>query len=69
MPTYEYDCDAGHVSEHRQSINDDPLERCPVEGCDSRARRRISAGAGVISGKRAPSPSENGGACSPSGFT
>lgn len=69
MPTYEYVCTAGHVTEHRQSINDDPLEDCPEEGCESDAERRISAGAGVISGKKSSSSSAEAAACEPSGFT
>lgn len=71
MPTYEYVCDDGHEAEERQSINDDPLEQCPEEGCDAPATRKISMGGGVISGTSGPS--ERGGsaddACSPSGFT
>lgn len=71
MPTYEYICDDGHETEQRQSIKDDPLERCPEEGCDAPATRKISMGGGVISGKGGGSGSggSGGDACSPSGFT
>ena len=71
MPTYEYICDAGHETEQRQSINDDPLESCPEEQCDAPATRKISMGGGVISGGGGSSPSGGSGAndCAPSGFT
>ena len=71
MPTYEYICDAGHETEQRQSINDDPLDSCPEQDCDAPATRRISTGGGVISGDSGSSPSDGSGgdACSPSGFT
>lgn len=71
MPTYEYICDAGHDSETRQSIDDDPLERCPEEGCDAPATRKISMGGGVISGngEAAGSGRSGGDDCNPSGFT
>ncbi len=71
MPTYEYVCDQGHEAEQRQSIKDDPLERCPEEGCDAPANRKISMGGGVISGTDGGRDSGRSGsdACSPSGFT
>lgn len=67
MPTYEYICDAGHESEKRQSISDEPLERCPEGDCDAPATRKISVGGGVISGGSDTSGGDDG--CSPSGFT
>ena len=72
MPTYEYICDAGHENEKRQSINADPLERCPVEDCDAPAKRKISMGAGLISGKGKSGRTaggSGGAACGPGGFT
>jgi putative FmdB family regulatory protein len=76
MPTYEYVCDAGHETEHRHSINDPALEVCPTEGCEARAERKISLGAGVITGSKG-SDASTGDACGPnccstsgsSGFT
>lgn len=65
MPTYEYVCDAGHETEHRHSINDPALEVCPAEGCDARAERKISLGAGVITGSKGGGTSSEGGACGP----
>lgn len=29
MPTYEYECEAGHSFEREQSIKDEPLTTCP----------------------------------------
>lgn len=71
MPTYEYVCDAGHESETRQSIEADPLEVCPEEGCGAPAERKISMGGGLISspGAGRGANGSGGGACSPSGFT
>jgi putative FmdB family regulatory protein len=46
MPTYEYDCENGHVFEEFQSIVAAPLELCPI--CGGRATRRISGGTGLI---------------------
>jgi putative FmdB family regulatory protein len=46
MPTYEYECENGHVFEEFQSIVAAPLDVCPV--CSSPARRRISGGTGLI---------------------
>ena len=46
MPTYEYECDNGHVFEEFQSIVAAPLDVCPV--CSGPARRRISGGTGLI---------------------
>ena len=65
MPTYEYVCDAGHETEHRHSINDPALEVCPMEGCESRAERKISLGAGVITGSKGSDRPAGEGACGP----
>jgi putative FmdB family regulatory protein len=48
MPTYEYECGAcGHKFEKYQPITAGPIRKCP--GCGRlKARRLISAGAGVI---------------------
>jgi len=46
MPTYEYECESGHVFEEFQSIVAAPLNVCPI--CSSPARRRISGGTGLI---------------------
>ena len=46
MPTYEYECKAGHRFEKFQSMLDKPLKKCPK--CGKAATRLISAGAGVI---------------------
>lgn len=46
MPTYEYECENGHVFEEFQSIVAAPLNVCPI--CSSPARRRISGGTGLI---------------------
>lgn len=67
MPTYEYRCDLGHESEARQSMDDDPLERCPREECDAPAERQISLGGGLIVG--GSSSPEGGGCGGGSGFT
>lgn len=67
MPTYEYRCQDGHETEARQSIDADPLDRCPREGCEAPAERLISLGGGLLTGKR--SPDGGGSACGPSGFT
>lgn len=58
MPTYEYVCAEGHESEHRQSMEDAPLEVCPTEGCEAEAERKISMGAGILVGKKETSGSE-----------
>lgn len=48
MPTYEYHCDAcGNDFEQFQSITAAPIKKCPKCG-KSKARRLISAGAGLI---------------------
>lgn len=67
MPTYEYLCSRGHRTEVRQSMSDEPLDVCTIDGCGADARRKISAGGGVLTGKRSGgSPREapaSGGAC------
>jgi putative FmdB family regulatory protein len=48
MPTYEYKCDAcGHAWEKFQSMTAGPVRKCPACG-KSKAKRLISAGAGLI---------------------
>jgi putative FmdB family regulatory protein len=47
MPIYEYVCDAGHESETRQSMDDEPLEVCPEEDCGAPAERKMSAFSGA----------------------
>lgn len=71
MPTYEYVCDDGHETDFRHSINDSALEVCPREECQAPARRKISMGAGVITGGEtsadpAPAPPSGGACCGPS---
>ena len=47
MPTYEYECDhCGHTFERFQSMNDEPVKRCPE--CRHKVRRLPSGGAGLI---------------------
>lgn len=46
MPTYEYKREDGTTFEIRQSINDDPLEKCPDTG--QKVKRVISGGGGVV---------------------
>jgi putative FmdB family regulatory protein len=47
MPTYEYECKkCGHTFEAFQSMNDEPLKKCPK--CGKSVRRIIFGGAGVI---------------------
>ena len=47
MPTYEYECrECSHTFEAFQSINDDPLEICPL--CGGKVRRLIGGGSGII---------------------
>ena len=48
MPTYDYECDAcGHTQELFQSINDEPLKKCPK--CRKQKFRRLfGAGAGIL---------------------
>jgi putative FmdB family regulatory protein len=47
MPTYEYECSkCSHTFEAFQSINDEPIKKCPK--CGKSVRRIIFGGAGVI---------------------
>jgi len=46
MPTYEYKREDGTTFEIRQSINDDPLEKCPETG--QKVKRVITGGGGVV---------------------
>jgi putative FmdB family regulatory protein len=46
MPTYEYECPAGHQFEKLQTMSDKPRAACPV--CGKPAVRKISGGAGLV---------------------
>ena len=47
MPTYEYECKkCSHSFEAFQSMNDEPLKKCPK--CGKELRRLIFGGAGLI---------------------
>jgi putative FmdB family regulatory protein len=47
MPTYEYECDhCNHCFERFQSMNDEPVKRCPK--CRHKVRRLVGTGAGII---------------------
>ncbi len=46
MPTYEYECPAGHLFEKFQKMTDKPRAKCPV--CARAAIRKISGGAGLV---------------------
>lgn len=46
MPTYQYQCTAGHEFELFQKISEKPRTKCPT--CGARASRVISGGAGLI---------------------
>lgn len=46
MPTYEYKREDGTTFEVRQSINDEPLTKCPDTG--QKVKRIISGGGGVV---------------------
>ena len=49
MPTYDYKCEkCGHQFEVFQSMKDDRLTDCPVEGCEGPIRRLLGTGAGII---------------------
>ncbi len=46
MPTYDYQCPAGHEFELFQKMSDKPRAKCPT--CGKAASRRISGGAGLV---------------------
>ena len=46
MPTYDYECRAGHRFELFHSMSDETPKKCPI--CGKRARRVPSAGAGLL---------------------
>lgn len=46
MPTYEYECPAGHTFEKFQKMTERPRAKCPV--CGKPAARKISGGAGLV---------------------
>ena len=46
MPTYTYECSAGHRFEEFHSMTDDRVRRCPK--CKRKARRVPSGGAGLL---------------------
>lgn len=49
MPNYDYRCETcGHQFEVFQSMKDDKLQDCPVEGCGGRVKRLLGTGAGLI---------------------
>lgn len=49
MPTYDYVCEkCEHEFEFFQSMSDDRLTDCPIEGCGGHVKRKIGTGAGII---------------------
>lgn len=46
MPTYEYQCTAGHTFEAFQKISERPKSKCPI--CGKPAKRLITGGAGLV---------------------
>jgi putative FmdB family regulatory protein len=49
MPTYEYQCEKCEKTfEVFQSMKDDPLTSCRLEGCEGKVKRLIGTGAGLI---------------------
>jgi putative FmdB family regulatory protein len=46
MPTYTYECSAGHRFEEFHSMSDDRVRRCPK--CKRKARRVPAGGAGLL---------------------
>jgi putative FmdB family regulatory protein len=46
MPTYDYECPEGHVFEEFQSMNAEPVAKCPTCGKDG--RRLISSGSALM---------------------
>lgn len=48
MPTYEYQCNRGHLFEVVQRMSDEPLTRCKI--CRAKAQRLISATNFILKG-------------------
>lgn len=48
MPTYEYECEAGHRFDKVQKITDDRLTRCEI--CEAPVERLISASSFILKG-------------------
>ena len=46
MPTYDYECPEGHIFEEFQSMNEQPVARCPQCGKDG--KRLISSGSALM---------------------
>lgn len=50
MPTYEYECGAGHSFSVSQKINDPPLKTCQFAGCRKKVKRLITCVSFVLKG-------------------
>ena len=48
MPTYEYECEAGHSFEKVQRMSEDALDKCEI--CEAPAQRLISASSFILKG-------------------
>ncbi len=46
MPTYDYQCTAGHDFEKIHKMSESPRVKCPI--CGKAAARQISGGAGLV---------------------
>jgi len=46
MPTYDYQCTAGHSFEKIHKMSETPRVKCPI--CGKPAARQISGGAGLV---------------------
>ena len=46
MPTYDYQCTAGHTFEKIHKMSESPRVKCPT--CGKPAARRISGGSGLV---------------------
>jgi putative FmdB family regulatory protein len=46
MPTYDYQCSAGHNFEKINKMSESPRVKCPI--CGKPATRQISGGAGLV---------------------
>jgi putative FmdB family regulatory protein len=46
MPTYDYQCSAGHKFEKIHKMSESPRVKCPI--CGKPATRQISGGAGLV---------------------